>query len=138
MTGARISNPSLESAQGFDAKTASPAAVAKQAYAGFLAQLQAAVRAGDRTAVIASVAFPLRVNGADGARLYLDAASVERDFDRIFTGRVKRAILKQAPERLSVRERRAMVGHGELWLVQTCPHAACSASGPVRIASIRP
>jgi hypothetical protein len=78
------------------------------------------------------------VNGASGARTYRDAASVERDFDRIFTARVKHAILAQRPDGLFVRDQGAMVGDGELWFRETCSNPTCSPSGPVRIVAVNP
>jgi hypothetical protein len=110
----------------------------KQNYAGFLSRLQAAVRADNQGEVIALIDFPLRVNGPDGPRIYRDPASVERDFDRIFTPRVKRAIMRQRAERLFVRDQGAMIGDGELWFDQICPNAACSPPGPVFIRAVNP
>jgi hypothetical protein len=110
----------------------------EQPNAAFLSRLQAAVRRNDRDALIALVAFPLRVNFAGGARTYRDAASLGRDFDRVFTPKVKRAVLAQRPDRLFVRDLGAMVGDGELWFRETCPNAACSPPGPVRIVAVNP
>ena len=111
---------------------------ANPAYAAFLSRLQAAVRAGDRRAIIALIDFPLRVNEAKGPRLYRDARSVERDFERIFTPKVRRAILGQRADRLFVRDQGAMIGDGELWFDRTCPNATCSPPGPVRIMAVNP
>ena len=88
--------------------------------------------------MIALISFPLRVNAASGARTYRDARSVERDFDRIFTPRVKQAIARQRAENLFVRDQGAMIGDGEVWFDFTCPTASCSPPGPVRIHAINP
>jgi hypothetical protein len=109
-----------------------------RSYAAFLSRLQSAVRTNNHRAVIALIDFPLRVNAPGGARIYRDAASVERDFDRIFTARVKQAIAQQRADRLFVRDQGAMVGDGEIWFDQTCPNASCSPPGPVRIRSVNP
>lgn len=111
----------------FAAKARGPATAP---YAAVLSRLQAAVRANDRRAIIATIAFPLRVNDAGAVRYYRDAQSVERDFDRIFTARVRRSILRQRPDRLVVRDQGAMIGKGEVWLGPP--------PGPARIAAVTP
>jgi hypothetical protein len=105
-------------------------------YGAFLARLQAAVRSGDHRAVIALIDWPLRVNGSGGTRRYRDAQSLERDFDQVFTPRVRTAILKQRADRLFVRDQGAMIGTGEVWFSRTCPNAGCSPGGPVRITAV--
>jgi hypothetical protein len=110
----------------------------EQAYAAFLSRLQGAVRADDRHAIVALIAFPLQVNGAGHTRSYRDAASVERDFDQIFTPRVRRAIAGQSSRELFVRDQGAMIGDGEVWFDQTCLNVSCSPAGPVRIRAINP
>jgi len=131
VTGSRIRAPSAE-------RDYEPEAAAERIYADFLSDLQGAVRGGDRRALIGMVGFPLRVNSAGGARAYRDARSVERDFDRIFTSRVRRAILRQKGDRLFVRDQGVMIGNGEVWFSQTCPNAGCSSPGPVRIVAVNP
>src|SRR5215203_3201702 len=101
-------------------------ASAGAAYRSFLSQLKAAMRANDHRSLIGMTAFPLRVNSARGARVYRDAQSLERDFDRMFTPRVRSAILKQRPDQLFVRDQGAMIGNGELWFDQECPNAGPS------------
>jgi hypothetical protein len=133
VTGSRMRKPAL------DAPSAARSMSPGQKYADFLSRLQSAARAGNHGEIIALIDFPLRVNAAPGgARIYRDPASVERDFDRIFTARVKRAILRQRAERLFVRDQGAMIGDGEVWFDQTCPNAACSPPGPVFIRAVNP
>ena len=132
VTGSRVERPALAAPSPFEAKTtAAP-------YASFLSRLQSAVRSGDRRALIGLIAFPLRVNSAGGPRIYRDAAAVGRDFDLIFTPRVRRAILRQRPDKLFVRDQGAMVGEGELWFRETCTNSTCSPQGPVRIVAVNP
>lgn len=133
VTGSRIPAPELAAPNALESK-----AVGQSPYSTFLSRLQAAVRANDRRSVVAVIDLPLRVNFAGGARVYRDAASVQRDFDRIFTPKVRSAVLGQRPDRLFVRDQGAMVGDGELWFRETCPNAACSPQGPVRIVAINP
>ena len=78
------------------------------------------------------------MNGTGGARTYRESASVERDFDRIFTPKVRRAIMAQRADRLFIRDEGAMIGDGEVWFDRTCPNAACSPAGPVRVYAINP
>ena len=101
------------------------------AYRSFLSRLQAALRGGDKQDVIRLVALPLRVNYSGGAQTYSDRAAVERDFARIFTPRVRRAVVKQKPGKLFVRDLGAMVGDGELWFSQ-------DAGGEVRVTAVNP
>lgn len=146
LTGSRIPNRALAKPRGFEAKSAervanrSDAAPAKvdPRYSAFLSRLQAATRRNDRRAMVGLVGFPLRVNEGGGSRTYRDAKSVERDFDRIFTAEVRRAIAAQHADRLFVRDLGAMIGNGEVWFDQTCIDAACSKPGQVRITAVNP
>jgi hypothetical protein len=106
--------------------------------AAFLRRLQARIRANDRAAVARLVSLPLRVNTAGGARTYRDRRSIERDYEAIFTPRVRRAILAQRPSNIFVRDQGAMIGNGEVWFSQTCPNAACNPPGPLRITAVNP
>ena len=96
------------------------------------------MRSNDRAALIGMIAFPLRVNHHERSKVYRDAASVSRDFDRIFSARVRQAILSQRPELLFSRDVGTMIGNGELWFEQSCADARCSALGPVRIIAVNP
>jgi len=144
VTGSRIegraqSRQAPPSRRGF-AVAAPPAKAmaALQPSAAFLARLQGAVRSNDRAAIIGMIAFPLRVNHHERSKVYRDAASVGRDFDRIFTAGVRHAILNQRPEQLFSRDVGTMIGNGELWFEQSCADAKCSALGPVRIIAVNP
>jgi len=140
ISGTRIANPALGPSQGFAAKATGRAADGtagvSSSYRSFLSRLQAAVQADDRRAVINLIASPLRVNSAQGTRLYRDRRSVEADFDRIFTPKVRRAILNQQADQLFVRDQGAMIGNGEVWFSETCANAACPPTGPVRIVAV--
>jgi len=133
VTGSRIPKPNLSAPNAFESKAAGG-----EDYSAFLSRLQAAIRANDRRSTIAMIDFPLRVNFAGDARIYGDAQAVERDFDRIFTPKVKRAVLEQRPDRLFVRDQGAMVGNGELWLRENCPSSACSPPRPIGIVAVNP
>jgi hypothetical protein len=136
VTGSRA--PAAKSRAERDESSTTDSLQPEPAYGPFLAQLQAAVRSGNRGRVIAMIDFPLRVNGPGGSRFYRDARSVERDFDEIFTPNVRRAILAQRADKLFVRDQGAMIGDGEVWFDATCPNASCYPAGPVRIRAINP
>lgn len=142
VTGSRIQQPPPSTQHGrLAAKRAADAASPTSiidVYGKFLSRLQAAVRSENRRAVSALIALPLRVNMSDGPRTYRDRKSVEDDFDRIFTPRVRKAILDQRSDQLFVRDQGAMIGDGEVWFDQTCRNTACSQVGPVRIKAVNP
>ena len=108
------------------------------AYRSFLGQLQSAVRANNRPAVVRLVRLPLRVNFAGGAWTYRDAKSILADYDRIFTSKVKQAIAAQRFENLFGRDQGVMIGDGAVWFDHTCRNTSCSPPGPVRISAINP
>jgi len=107
-----------------------------RSYAVFLTRLQAAVRANDRRGVTKLIQFPLRVNADAQPRFYPDARSVRRDYERIFTPRVRRAILDQRAESLFGRDQGVMIGDGQVWFDHICANAQCSPPGPVRIKAV--
>lgn len=61
---------------------------------------------------------------------------MRRDYDWIFTARVRRAVLAQRFAELFGRDQGVMIGNGELWFDHRCLNAACSRRGPVRIRAI--
>lgn len=96
-----------------------------RSYQTFLTRLQSAVRSDDRKAVLELIAFPLRVNSESGTRLYPDAQAVARNYDRIFTTDVRRAVLDQRFDRLFGRDQGVMIGNGEIWFDHSCTNAQC-------------
>ena len=107
-------------------------------YSSFLARLQSAIRANDRNAVIGLISFPLRVNASGGVRLYRDAGAVRRDYSRIFTSKVTRAILDQRADQLFTRDQGTMIGDGEVWFDRPCTNGKCAPTSPIRITAINP
>ena len=121
VTGSRVARSNLES----------PAPVVViGSDEGLLSQLQTAFRLNDRASVIRLIALPLRVNGDGKTLTYRSASEVERDFDEIFTTRVKQSVLNQRPETL--RTRGEMRGTSRVWFGQI------SRNGPVRIREVTP
>lgn len=143
VTGSLIRAPAMEKSskqarrEGY-APTAPDLVLKDRSYAAFLTDLQAAVRANDRDAVIGLIAFPLRVNSGGKGRSYRDAAAVRRDYDGIFTPRVRGAILNQRADRLFGRDQGLMIGDGEVWFDHICTNSACSPLGPVRLKAVNP
>jgi len=133
VTGSRVAKPARAAPSQMQSKM-----VADQGYPAFLSRLQSAFKANNRRAVIGVISYPLRVNSGGSSQLYRDAASVQRDFDRIFTAKVRKAVMKQRADNLFVRDQGAMVGDGELWFSETCANVACSPPGPVRIIAVNP
>jgi hypothetical protein len=141
VTGTRIPRPSLTSPSPVTVVSSerdqiSSVAKRDRSYAAFLERLQAAVGDKDRGAVIRLIRFPLRVNSGGRSQIYPDARSVRRDFDTIFTPRVRQAILAQRADRLFIRDVGAMIGDGEVWFDHVCSDSSCSRPGPVRITAI--
>jgi hypothetical protein len=132
VTGSRIPAPAQEGSKA--AEVTSP----ERSYEKFLAALKASVETDDERAIVKLIGFPLRVNFPEGPRSYSDPGSVHHDFSRIFTARVKKAILRQRADRLFVRDQGAMVGSGEIWFARTCANPQCTPPGPVKITSVNP
>ena len=148
VTGSRIEAPRSLSPRPFEALNADTTdataeakatrgVLADPAYRRFLSQLQAAVRGNDRSRVVALAGLPLRVNVGGASRTYRDAQSVLADYDRIFTAKVRQAILAQRYESLFTRDKGLMIGSGEVWFDRVCRDRNC-ARGPVRILAINP
>lgn len=83
----------------------------------FLRQLREAVTAHNATAVAALTQFPLTVNGKPGPK---DAAEFAQQFDAIYTGRVRAAVLTQSVDTLFANWHGLMVGRGEVWISALC------------------
>ena len=121
------------------AKRSEPANAADSGAAGrFLSRLQTAIRADDRPTIAGMIAYPLRVNFNDGPKTYKNSPSIERDFERIFTPQVKKAILDQGADELFTNYQGSMIGSGEVWFDQSCSNSSCSKRGAIRIKAINP
>jgi hypothetical protein len=92
-----------------------------EAYRGFLSALQAAVAAGDRAAVAAMVAYPLRKTIAGEPATIGSAAGLLAHYDRLLTPAVAAAIERQTYASLFANAEGVMIGDGEVWFGDTCP-----------------
>ena len=129
VTGSRIARPNVESAAPLRAV---------DSYGDFLSRLQVALRADDRRAVSRLVGFPLTVRRDGKVVTYRSRREVERDFDEIFTPRVKSDVLGQRPYSLRTREDGKAKGSSRLWFAPACFNATCDPAGPVRIREVTP
>lgn len=129
VTGSRIARPNVESAAPLKAV---------DSYGDFLSRLQAGLRADDRRAVSRLVGFPLTVRRDGKVETYHSRREVERDFDEIFTPRVKSDVLGQRPYSLRTREDGKAKGSTRLWFAPACFNAACDPPGQVRIREVTP
>jgi len=135
VTGGRVQAPNVArqgraNEMGYLAKPASPDAIIDP-NGEFLSRLQAGLKANDRRAIIRLIGFPLRVTYDDGVRIYRSSRELERDFDEIFSSRVRSSVLKQRLDALVSRDRGRLTGNGRIWFGQ-------SSDGSIRIREIDP
>jgi hypothetical protein len=129
VTGSRIAGPNLERAAPLKAI---------DFYGDFLSRLQAALRTDDRRAVSGLIGFPLSVRRDGGVETYRSRREVERDFDEIFTARVKGEVLDQRPYSLRTRDDGRTKGSTRLWFAPACFNAECDPPGQIRIREVTP
>lgn len=84
---------------------------------------QKAVNGGDRAAVVEEVRFPLNI--ANGAKI-TGPGEFQRNYERILTPAVRKAIAAQKFEEVMVNQQGVMIGDGQVWLNGTCLDQACS------------
>ena len=81
----------------------------------FLASLKVALAGADRQKVAAMVQYPLSANAGKTHRVIRDSAEFVKDYDRLFTAAVLRAVKNQVPECLFANWQGVMIGSGEVW-----------------------
>lgn len=101
----------------------------------FLVKLQQAIGTNNRQSVINLVRLPLRVNGPGGkqVQIYRNQKSILRDYDSIFSAKVRQAVLAQRPNTLFHRDDGTMIGDGEIWFGAVCVKAICSKRDALKI-----
>ena len=129
VTGSRIRQPNLESAAPLKAIDAS---------GDFLSRLQSALRANDRRAISRLVGLPLSVIRDGRVETYHSRREVERDFEEIFTPRVRSEVLNQRPYSLRTREDGKTKGSTRLWFAPACFNETCNPPGQIRIREVTP
>jgi hypothetical protein len=100
-----------------DADAFAVAGLTRPEVAAVLAQLQGAVAAHDAARISALTFFPLTVRGRPGPK---NASELARDFDAVFTGKVRAAIRDQTVDSLFANWKGVMIGKGEAWLAGLC------------------
>ena len=123
VTGSRVGQNELAKQRSAPAAEGgvSVSASSVEAQTDFFRQMQAAFRANDRQSIISLVELPLRVRVDGRTVTYRTAQDIERDFDEIFTARVKQSVLNQGAD-----------GAGSVRFGPTSPN------GPIRIREVRP
>lgn len=129
VSGSRIPQPNLERAAPLKAI---------DSYGDFLSRLQAGLRTDDRRAVSRLIGFPLSVRKDGKVETYRSRREVERDFDEIFTPRVRSEVLDQRPYSLRTREDGKTKGSTRLWFAPACFNAECDPPGQIRIREVTP
>ena len=123
VTGSRVGHNELAKQRSAPAAEGgvSVSASSVEAQTDFFRQMQAAFRANDRQSIISLAELPLRVRVDGRTVTYRTAQDIERDFDEIFTPRVKQSVLNQRAD-----------GAGRVRFGPTSPN------GPIRIREVRP
>jgi hypothetical protein len=129
VSGSRISRSNLEGGAPLKAI---------DTYGDFLSRLQAALRTDDRRAVSRLVGFPLSVRKDGKVETYRSRREVERDFDEIFTPRVRSEVLDQRPYSLRTRQDGKTKGSTRIWFAPACFNAECTPPGQIRIREVTP
>jgi hypothetical protein len=93
------------------------AGITRAEAAQILSRLQKAVAAHDVAGVSTVVRFPLIVKGRAGPE---NASELARDFDKVFTDNVRRAILNQKIDEIFANWQGLMIGKGEVWINALC------------------
>lgn len=97
VTGSQVRRQNMKSAAPVTAITA------EEAEAVFETKLRTAFQSNNRKAILALIAYPLKVDFNGDVRTYRTRSEVERDFDRIFTSEVRGAVLSgQASRHLTL------------------------------------
>ncbi|OEZ00035.1 MULTISPECIES: hypothetical protein [Stenotrophomonas] len=94
-------------------------------YESVFNDLQRGIAAGDRAAVAGLMRYPVRVSIAGKSQQVKDAASFQRDYDKIVTPSLTKLIGEQKFDELFVNWQGVMLGQGEVWINGVCPDNDC-------------
>lgn len=119
VTGSQVRRQNMKSAAPVTAITA------EQAEASFETKLRSAFQSNNRKAILALIAFPLRVDVSGDVRTYRNRSEVERDYDRIFTSEVRRSVLSGYAAR-------------HLTFAPQCSRTPCAPGSNIKIRAVRP
>lgn len=97
-------------------------------YQAVIEAYQRAVARGDKAAVAALVEYPIKVD-IDGDKATIgDPAAFVRDYDKIVTPAIARAIEAQKYSELMVNGKGVMFGNGETWINGICKEGSADCS----------
>lgn len=82
-------------------------------------RLQGLVAAGDKEAVADYILYPLNVYVQGVPTTYLSREELLKNYDTVFTAKVKDAFAKQKVNETFVNYKGVMVGNGEIWFTQS-------------------
>jgi len=91
----------------------------KEAFFAFDREFRNALSSHDPGKLSLLVQFPLRVNDELGDFLLPDAASLQERFEKVFTSKVQRTVLSQAPESLFCNYQGVAYGNGTVWVSES-------------------
>jgi len=95
-------------------------------YEAVFTALKKGVAAHDAKAVAALALYPVNVNVGGKKRKVADAATFEREYDRIITADIAKTIAAQTFEGVFVNGQGVMLGNGQIWINGVCPANDCS------------
>lgn len=108
-------------------------------YEAVIEAYQKAVTDGDKAAVAALVAYPLKVDFRGSKVMIRDPAAFVRDYDRIVTPGIARAVERQKYSQLMVSSRGVAFGIGETWINGICKEGSANCSEfVVKVVTIQP
>lgn len=84
----------------------------------FLAQLKAAIEAGNKQRVASMVAYPVRVFERGKKTRVRNKAEFIARYRDLITAAVKKAVMTQHPDCLFANYQGIMIGNGEVWFVE--------------------
>jgi len=95
-------------------------------YEAVFTALQKGVAAHDAKAVAALPLYPVSVNVGGKKRKVADAATFEREYDRIITADIAKTITEQKFDDVFVNWQGVMLGNGQVWINGICPANDCT------------
>ncbi|MGH8061246.1 MAG: hypothetical protein ACREO7_04435 [Pseudoxanthomonas sp.] len=108
-------------------------------YEAVIEAYQKAVTGGDKAAVAALVAYPLKVDIRGSKVMIRDPAAFVRDYDRIVTPGIAHAVERQEYSQLMVNSQGVMFGIGETWINGVCKQGSTDCSEfEVKVVTIQP
>ena len=138
VTGSRIRAPAAKQGRAETVSDRVAELVSEEDSAQFLSRLQSALRSNDRQGLKGLIAFPLVVRLDGRVEIYRTWREVDRDYDQIFTPRVRRSVLDLQADEVVGRSESGTMGTAMLRFSPSCANRACSKAGPIRVREVNP